>query len=116
MSPHAEERWQQRCPHLILEDELATRHPAGKPIVTKLAALWRYGHAMPQPESDVFVSANGAVFLVRGEVVVTVMTTRLIRDWYEDRVYYRDRNREKEPNRKERRRRRMARDIEAEWG
>lgn len=93
LSDHAKVRWQQRCPELIAEDELATLRPAGKALIRMLTWLWADMHEAkdkPAPGRRFLVSANGAVLVVVDDLVVTVMRARQIKLWYSERRKMKD--------------------------
>ena len=88
LSDHAKLRWRQRCPDLVVEDELATLRGAGKPIIRMLNWLWDDRHRKderPDPGRRIMVSANGAVVIVCEDLVVTVMRSRQVKEGYEER-------------------------------
>lgn len=88
LSDHAKVRWQQRCPGLIVEDELVTLRPAGKALIRMLSWLWADMHESkdrPDPGRRFLISANGVVVVACGELVVTVMRARQIKTWYAER-------------------------------
>ena len=88
LSDHAKTRWRERCPDLIAEDELATLRGAGKPIIRMLNWLWDDRHRKddkPDPGRRILVSANGVIVIACDDLVVTVMRSRQIKQWYEER-------------------------------
>lgn len=93
LSDHAKTRWRERCPELIVEDELATLRAAGKSVIRMLNWMWDDMHERkdkPDPGRRIMVSANGAVMVVVDDLVVTVMRARQIKAWYNERRRMKD--------------------------
>ncbi len=93
LSDHAKARWRERCPELIVEDELATLRAAGKSVIRMLNWMWDDMHERkdkPDPGRRIMVSANGAVLVVVDDLVVTVMRSRQIKAWYSERRKLKD--------------------------
>jgi hypothetical protein len=83
LSPHARERWQQRCSHLDLQTELLGSRRAGKAILNRLRRGWERAQGVGTwPAHYAYlVSPSGAVFVACDGVALTVMLVREVKQW-----------------------------------
>lgn len=83
LTTHARGRWQQRCSHLDLYNELASARRAGKRLLNKLRRGWErsQGAGTWPIDRTYLVSSSGIVFIVCNEAIITVVTIRDIKAW-----------------------------------
>jgi hypothetical protein len=88
LSPHAWERWQQRCSHLDLQSEMSRLRRAGKRIINTLRSSWERSQGVGTwpAHQDYLLSPGGAVFIVCSGTVITVLTVREIKYWERRRI------------------------------
>ena len=83
LSTHARQRWQERCAHLELDEELATLRRASKATLNRLRRGWERSNGVGTwPAShDYFVSQNGVIFIEAGGQAITVLLVRDVKRW-----------------------------------
>jgi hypothetical protein len=83
LTTHARERWQQRCSHLDLYNELAGARRAGKRLLNKLRRGWEraQGQGTWPTNRQYLVTPSGIVFIVCEGSIITVVTIKDIKLW-----------------------------------
>lgn len=83
LTPHAWQRWRQRCSHLDMDFEVAGLKRAGKRVLNTLRRSWERSQGVGTwpAHYNYLISPGGAVFIVCDGIVITVLTARQIKSW-----------------------------------
>ena len=83
LTPHAYQRWRQRCSHLDPDLEMAGLKRAGKGVINRLRRSWERAQGVGTwPAHQTYlVGPNGTLFIVVDGFVLSVMLVRDIKRW-----------------------------------
>lgn len=88
LSRHARERWEQRCAGMDMNAEITGAKRASKAVLNRLRQSWdrSQGTGTWPGQHDYLVTPSGCLFIVCGEVVITVLLLRDIKIWRNRRM------------------------------